>query len=396
MDLPVSKADLLSWGVSEIIGQPELEKALDSGVKLRVKLGIDPTSSDIHLGRGVPLWKLRMFQELGHHIDLIIGDFTGQIGDTSDKDAERPMLSEEAVKAHAEHYFEQVWMILDPEKKDQVSIHYNSEWLSKLTFLDVARFADSFSVNEFTKRELIGKRLEAGKRVSLREFLYPLMQGYDSIAVEADVELGGTDQRFNLLAGRTMQEAMGKKPQAIMTNPLVAGTDGRKMSSSWGNVIRLLDTPEDKFGKTMAIRDELITEYLQFLPPWAQPWSAEAVKERLAAGENPREIKIELAQALVALYHGEEAAVQARENWVRLMSEHATPEEMSELSLANVEDRSVVGILVASGLAKSKTEARDLIAQNGVRFEGETVEDATKELSAGVLQKGKRGFVRLV
>src|SRR3989338_4963827 len=232
--------DLLTRGVHEIIGRETLENKLASGNTLCVKLGIDPTSPNLHLGRSIPLLKLRDFQELGHKIVFIIGDFTGVIGDTSDKESERPMLAKDVVAENMRQYAKQAGKIIDLEKCE---VRYNSEWLGKLTYAEIGDQADAFSVAEFIARENIRRRLDAGTRVSLREMLYPLMQGYDSVAIDADVEVGGTDQRFNLFAGRVLQEKYKKEPQAIMTNPLVAGTDGRKMSSSWGNTVNIINAP---------------------------------------------------------------------------------------------------------------------------------------------------------
>ena len=252
--------EILTRGVSETIDKENLKKKLMSGRKLRVKLGIDPTSPNIHIGRSVVLLKLRDFQELGHQIILIIGDFTGMVGDTSDKDTERPMLSEEQVKKNMKSYVEQASKILDIKKAE---IEYNSKWLKRLGFGDIGRMANQFSLGEFIARENIRKRLDEQKPVSLRELVYPLMQGYDSVAIKADVELGGTDQRFNLLAGRTIQALYGQEPQDILMTNLIAGTDGRKMSSSWGNTINVTGEPKDMFGKVMSTTDELIIPYFE-------------------------------------------------------------------------------------------------------------------------------------
>ncbi len=255
--------DILTRGVEEVIDRQDLEAKLKSKKQLRIKLGIDPTSPNIHIGRAVVLWKLRAFQELGHKVVLIVGDFTGLVGDTSDKDAERPMLSEAVIKQNQKSYFEQTFKILDRTKTET---HYNSKWLKKLGFKDIAQMADLFGLHEMCARENIAKRLDAGKRVSLRELLYPLMQGYDSVAIKADVELGGTDQRFNLLAGRTIQPFYKQQAQNILMTTLMEGTDGRKMSSSWGNVINITDTPDEMFGKVMSIKDELIKKYFPSIP----------------------------------------------------------------------------------------------------------------------------------
>src|SRR3989344_1702721 len=243
---------LLERGVEEVIEKKHLETALRSGKKLRVKLGIDPTSPNIHIGRAVLLWKLRAFQDAGHTAIYIVGDFTGLVGDTSDKDSERPMLSQEEIKANMRTYFGQAYKILDKKKTE---VYYNSKWLKKLGFVEVAKMASLFGLHEFEAREVIARRMKAGKRVSFHELMYPLMQGYDSVMVRADVELGGTDQRFNLLTGRRIQELYGQKSQDIVMMDILEGTDGRKMSSSWGNVINIMDPPDEMFGKVMSIHD---------------------------------------------------------------------------------------------------------------------------------------------
>src|SRR3989338_4990264 len=250
--------ELLTRGVEEIIGREYLEAQLKSGKKLRVKLGIDPTSPHLHIGRSIPLLKMRDFQELGHQLVFIVGDATGVIGDTSDKDSERPMLEQKQVKENMKQYVAEAGKIIDMSKCE---VRHNSEWLGKLGYGEIGAQADLFSLHEFNARENIKRRLDAGTRVSLRELLYPLMQGYDSVAIKADVELGGTDQRFNLLAGRTLQQAYKQAPQHIIMGPLLEGTDGRKMSSSWGNTINLTDTPNDMYGKTMRVPDNLIIKY---------------------------------------------------------------------------------------------------------------------------------------
>ena len=397
MKLSFTEQDILEHGVAEIIGMEDLRARIKAGKKLQVKLGIDPTSPNIHLGRSTVLWRLRAFQELGHDIHFLIGDFTGQVGDTSDKDAERPMLSEETVKENLATYLDQAWMILNPAKKDQVHIHYNSEWLEGLSLGRISFMADAFSVNQFIKRELVAKRLESGSRISLREMLYPLMQGYDSVVLKADVELGGTDQRFNMLAGRTLQEQAGQPPQAVIMGTLISGTDGRKMSSSWGNVISLMDTPGDKFGKLMAVRDDIMGEYLLAMPISAQPFTAEALASRLAAGENPRNLKMELGQALVALYHGEAVAAAVKAAFIAQFSEGQKPTDIPELSLASLEIQNLLEALTAASLASSKTEARRLLEQRGVKVNDEVVQDPATALKPGdLLQVGKRHFLKLI
>ena len=383
--------ELLTRGVSEVIDREHLKKRLLAGEKLRVKLGIDPTSPNLHLGRSVPLLKLRDFQDLGCDVVFIVGDFTGQIGDTSDKESERPMLSEQDVQRNMESYLDQAAKILDPKKKPE--IHHNSEWLEKLSFQRVGALADSFSVAEFTARENIKKRLNEGKRVSLREMLYPLMQGYDSVEVNADVELGGTDQRFNLLAGRTLQKAWAQEPQDILMTNLILGTDGRKMSSSWGNTINLTDVPNDMFGKVMSIPDELIEGY--FVHCTRVPM--DEVK-KVVAEPNPRDAKLRLAKEIVTLYHGAAEATKAEEYFVETFSKGQVPSEMP--SVQAVEGMALTELLIAAGVATSKGEARRKIEQGGVSINEEKTDDFTvvisKQHDSSVVKVGKKDFFRIV
>lgn len=402
MNISFGVSDVLEHAVADAIDADVVRQALQEGKRLKVKLGIDPTSPDVHLGRSIPLWRLRAFQELGCEIHLIIGDFTGQVGDTSDKDSERPMLTEAQIAENMVRYEEQMWLILNPEKRDLVHIHKNSEWLSKLSFGELTHLADAFSVNSFIKRELVARRLEEGSRVSLREMLYPVMQGYDSLAVEADVELGGTDQRFNLLAGRTLQEQKGLKPQAIIMNTLIHGTDGRKMSSSWGNVIKLLDSPTDKFGKMMTVPDEVMGEYLLVLPRSTWPFTQEELAQRMST-ENPRDLKMQLAWTIVALYHGEEEANHVKEAYIKQFSEGQLPEDIEEVPLGHISlDQGtidLVGLLVHLNLAPSRSEARRLIEQGGVRINSEVqanVEQRVTPTPDMLIQVGKRNFRRIV
>jgi tyrosyl-tRNA synthetase len=402
MTISFTPEDVLEHAVAEIIGDGRIRSALAKGEKLRVKLGIDPTSPDVHLGRSIPLWRMRAFQELGCEIHIIIGDFTGQVGDTSDKDAERPMLSEATITENMARYEEQLWLILNPAKKEMVHIHRNSEWLAKLSFGELTHLADAFSVNTFIKRELIQRRIDAGSRVSLREMLYPLMQGYDSLAIEADVELGGTDQRFNLLAGRTLQEQKGLEPQSIIMNTLVNGTDGRKMSSSWGNVIKLLDTSVDKFGKTMTVPDDIMSDYLLFLPRSIWPFSQQDLAERMVT-ENPRDLKMSIAWTLVALYHGEDEADRVKEAYISQFSDGQLPEDIEEVPMKHIAldqgSIDLVGLLVHLNLAGSRGDARRLIEQGGVRIDSQVQSDIAHRVTptpAMLIQVGKRNFRRLV
>jgi tyrosyl-tRNA synthetase len=382
--------ELLNRGVEEIIDRKNLEKKLISGKRLRVKLGIDPTSANIHLGRSIPLLKLRDFQELGHKIILIIGDFTGLIGDTSDKESERPMLSENDIKKNLKTYIQQASKIIDISKAE---IYYNSKWLNKLNYMDIGRQADIFSMNEFISRDNIRRRLDIGKRVSLRELLYPLMQGYDSVEVKADVEIGGTDQRFNLLAGRDLQRLYNQEPQDILTNPLIEGLDGRKMSSSFGNTVNLFDAPNDMFGKIMSLKDEFIIKYFILLT--RIDWKLiKEYESHLKSGVNPRNIKEKLAVEIVRLYHSDKDANNANDNFIKTFSKKEIPKNISNFKPINY---NILAALVESKLTSSKSEARRVIAQGGVKVDNIVTKDFNYILSPGsVLQKGKINFIKIL
>lgn len=380
--------ELLTRGVERVVHQESLREKLCSGRKLRVKLGIDPTSPSIHLGRSIPLLKLRDFQELGHQIVLIVGDFTGIIGDTSDKESERPMLTREEVEKNKVTYLEQAGKILNVSK---VEFHHNAEWLESLTYREIGEHADCFSVADFIARENIRRRLDAGTRVSLREVLYPLMQGYDSVKVGADVELGGTDQWFNLLAGRALQERYGQVPQDILLTHLIEGTDGRKMSSSWGNTVTLTMEPSDMYGKVMSMKDESVGNYLTMCTRIPLPEVAAMVRE--AETGNPRDVKMRLAREIVRMYHGEEAAEGAEVAFVETFQKKGIPEDLTEVEVPYTEG------LVAGGIVASKSELRRLLDAGGVR-NAETDEKLTEipeSVEAPVTLKiGKRRFVKLL
>jgi tyrosyl-tRNA synthetase len=381
---------ILTRGVSEAIDRENLKKRLLSGKQLRAKLGFDPTSPNLHLGRSVVLLKLRDFQELGHKIVFIVGDFTGTIGDTSDKDSERPMLSEQTVKANLKTYIQQVGKLLDIK---QVEVQYNSKWLKKLTFAEIGQQADQFSLAEFIARENIKKRLDAGKRVSLRELLYPLMQGYDSVAVKADVELGGTDQRFNLLAGRKLQSHYGQPAQDILMTNLILGTDGRKMSSSWGNTINLLDEPKEMYGKVMSIPDALIISYFVHCTRYPMEKIAEFEKQLAAGKVNPKEIKSVLAREITTLFWGKKGGDEGQKYFATVFENKENPEQILSFRLAG---KTLTEVLVQSKLAASNSEARRLIEQGGIKIDKQTITDPNFKVKPGsIVQKGKRGFVKV-
>ena len=387
--------ELLERGVDEVIIKDQLRQKLLSGQKLRIKLGIDPTSPNLHLGRSIPLLKLRDLQQLGHQIVLIVGDFTGVIGDTSDKDSERPMLSPEKIQANMAQYLKQAGQLID---LDSCEFHYNSEWLGKLTYSQIGEQADQFSVAEFIARDNIRRRLEAGSRVSLREMLYPLMQGYDSVIVKADVELGGTDQRFNLLAGRKLQEHFGQQPQNIIMTELAEGTDGRKMSSSWGNTINFTDEPQAMYTKIMGIGDDLIVKY--FILMTRRPLSqVKEYEQAIKGGANPRDAKMALAKEIVNIYHGQIAADQAEEYFIKVVQQKSLPEDIATIALTKG-DWPIIDLLLDIKAATSRGEARRLIDQGGVKLAEQTITDSQLlvKLSAKpvLLQKGKKQYWYLV
>jgi len=386
--------EVLERGVEEVINKEHLRKKLGSGKQLRIKLGIDPTSPNIHIGRAVPLFKLRDFQELGHKVVLIIGDFTGIIGDTSDKDSERPMLTEKEVKENLKNYIQQAGKVIDIKKCE---VRYNSEWLGKLGYHEIGKQANVFSLNEFISRENIKKRLDAGRRISLRELLYPLMQGYDSVAIKADVEIGGTDQRFNLLAGRELQRYYNQEPQDIMTNPLIDGLDGRKMSSSWGNTINLLDSANEMYGKIMSLRDELIIKYF-ILTTRLDLAEIEKYQKELKAGANPRDFKMKLAYEIVKIYYGEKKAKEAQGYFIKTVQKKEIPNEIKTIKLT-AGRINIIELLVAANLVQSRTEAKRLIAQGGIKVDGKVVDMySVFEITNNklLIQRGKRQFVRIV
>lgn len=383
--------ELLTRGVNEVIDIVHLKQSLLSGKKLRVKFGIDPTSPNIHLGRAVPLLKLRDFQQLGHQVVFIIGDFTGVIGDTSDKETERPMLSEKEVEKNMKTYITQAGKILDIKKTE---IHYNSKWLAKLGYTEIGRQANQFSLAEFINRENIKKRLTENTRVSLREVLYPLMQGYDSVVIKADVEIGGTDQRFNLLAGRRLQIYYKQQPQDILLLNLILGTDGRKMSSSWGNTINLTDNPTDMYGKIMSLPDDLMVSYFVHCTRVPIEEIKEYSRQLQKKETNPRDIKMKLAYEITKMYWGKGKAARAQDFFINVFQKRQIPSQIPEMKLAN---KNIIEILVESKLVKSKSEAQRLVEQKGIKVDGKILESSKKVIGSGsVIQKGKRHFIKII
>ncbi|MGH3051463.1 MAG: tyrosine--tRNA ligase [Gaiellaceae bacterium] len=373
----------LTRNAVDVLPEGGLEQKLALGRPLRAKLGIDVTSPDIHVGRAIPLQRMRNFQDEGHTGVLIVGDYTTRIGDPSGRSAERPVLSDEEIDTNAKTYLEQAMVILDP---DRTEVRFNGEWLAKLTYADVVRLARTMTVARVLERDDFANRYAAGEPISISELLYPLMQGYDSVAIEADVELGGTDQLYNLLAGRDVMEAYGLEPQVALTTPLLLGLDGRKMSASLGNYIGLTDAPEEQFGKTMRISDELLPEYYRLV------LEADDDPARLDA----MEAKLQLARFVVGRSHGEEAARRAEAHFTRVVREGQAPEEVRESSLPDG-DPVHMPVLIRDEFGLSTSEARRLISQGGVKLNGDVVADLDvprSALAGALLQVGKRQFVR--
>jgi tyrosyl-tRNA synthetase len=393
--------DLIKYGAVEIIPEDELVKKIERSIKtgkpLKVKLGCDPTKPDLHLGHSVVLRKLRHFQELGHIAVLIIGDFTAMIGDPSGRSKTRPQLSFEETRVNGQTYFEQAKKILLPER---VEIRYNSEWLGKMTFEDVIRLASKYTVARMLERDDFSKRYKSGEPISIHELLYPLAQAMDSVAIEADVELGGTDQKFNLLVGRDIQREFGQEPQVIITMPLLVGTDGvEKMSKSLDNYIAFNDPPFEMYGKTMSIPDELIYDYF-LLTTDLSPTEIENIKKQLNdPSVNPRDLKRRLAWELVRMYHGVEEANKAQEEFDKIFVRKEIPEELEEFEIEQGDGKiRIVELLVQTGLANSKSEAKRLIQLGGVSIDGVKINDidATVGLDKSfVIKVGKRKFLKI-
>jgi len=389
-------------GSAEVVPAEELERKLTLGRPLRVKLGLDPTAPVVTLGWAVVLHKLRQFQDAGHTAVLIVGDFTAQVGDPSGKTETRPRLSEEEVRGYAERLLDQFWRILDPERTE---VRYNAEWLEPMSMEEILRLSASTTVARMLERDDFAKRYAEGKPISIMEFLYPLLQGMDSVAVEADVELGGRDQTFNLLVGRDLQREFDQEPQVALTTPLLVGTDGvQKMSQSLGNYIGITDPPDEMFGKLVRVPDELIATYrLLALDFFRNPTEAERVEKGLKDGSlDPWDEKRRLAREVVDLYHGQGSGAAAEERFDRVHREHELPEEVPEVAIPAdvvVDGRVYLPKLLAVlGLADSATRARSVLDQGGVRLDGQPLQELevpVERLRGAVLQVGRRRFVRL-
>ncbi len=387
--------EIIRRGAEEILVESELEKKLKRGKPLRIKAGFDPTAPDLHLGHTVLINKLRQFQELGHEVLFLIGDFTGMIGDPTGKSQTRPPLTPEEVRENAKSYTEQVFKILDPDKTQVV---FNSQWMSEIGAAGIIQLAAKHTVARMLERDDFSKRYKSGQPIAVHEFLYPLIQGWDSVALKADVELGGTDQKFNLLVGRQLQEQEGMEPQVVLTMPILEGLDGvQKMSKSLGNYIGITDPPDDMFGKIMSISDDLMWRYFELLS-FRSLDAIIQLRKRMDSGENPRDIKFQLGQELVGRFHSDAAAEKAKQNFVNRFQKGALPDEIPECQLQTGESVPIANALRDAGLVSSTSEAMRMIKQGAVRIDGEKVSDRGLVLAPGsdsVCQVGKRKFARI-
>lgn len=395
MDIQASLA-LIKRGCEELLIEAELVGKLRKGIPLKVKAGFDPTAPDLHLGHTVLINKLRHFQTLGHRVQFLIGDFTGMIGDPTGKNATRPPLSSEAIRENAQTYQEQVFKILDPDKTD---IHFNSSWFDQLGAAGIIKLAAQHTVARMLERDDFSKRYRNNQPIAIHEFLYPLCQGYDSVALQSDIELGGTDQKFNLLVGRELQRAAGMSPQCILTMPLLEGTDGiNKMSKSLGNYIGINEKPQEIFGKLMSVSDELMWRYYDLLS-FQSVADIAKLRQEVTAGRNPRDVKVALAQEIVARFHGQAAATLALADFEARFKQGAMPEDMDTLTLpCPPGGYPIPQLLRDAGLTASSSEAIRMIGQGGVKVDGAKVEDKSLLLQTGaplVLQVGKRKFARV-
>ncbi len=394
--------DIIKRGASEIIPEEDLVRKLERSIKLdkplNIKLGCDPSRPDLHLGHSVVLRKLRQFQDLGHQAILIIGDFTGMIGDPSGKSKTRPSLTLEETHQNGESYFDQASIILDPQKAKML---YNSEWLNKMNFAEVIRLASKYTVARMLERDDFTLRYKSGEAISVHEFLYPLAQAMDSVAIKADVELGGTDQKFNLLVGRDIQREFGLEPQITLTMPILIGTDGtEKMSKSLGNYIGISDSPKEIFGKTLSIPDALLSTYFELATDVPKEKLASIKKSLADSSINPRDIKRELARTIVRMYYSQEAGEQAEEEFDRIFISKNVPSDIETLKLTASQAASNVGTLISEvKLASSKSEARRLIEQGGVSIDGERITDfnaAVPVKEEFIIKVGKRKFLKIL
>lgn len=383
-------SELLTRAVEEVVPRPLAEEKLKSGKPMRLYFGIDPTGAQLHLGHSVPLRKMRAFQDAGHHVILVIGSFTAMVGDPSGRDEMRQALSEDDVKRNFETYIDQAQHILDMKK---LEVRYNHEWLSKLTFKEILALTSHFTVQQMMQRDMFKRRMKEDKDISVTEFLYPLMVGYDSVILDVDVELGGNDQLFNMLAGRKLQTAFGKRDKFVLTTKLIEGTDGRKMSKTYDNCIYVTDSPADMYGKTLSIKDELITVYMECCTDIPMSEIKDAEKQ-MKKGANPKDFKVRLAKELVTMYHGKDAAEKAEQGFTNMFKKGEAPEDMPELKVKK--GVLLIDALVESKLVTSKSEAKRLIEQKGITVNDQIVTEMDAKAASGVVKIGKRKFLRLV
>lgn len=382
--------DLLTRAVGSVIPKKLAEDKLASGQKLRIYLGIDPTGSRLHLGHAVALRKMQAFVDAGHHVIFLIGSFTAMIGDPSGRDTQREPLTAEQVRENFRTYKEQASKVLD---FSCVEIRQNNEWLDTVTLKDLVGLAGNFTVQQMMQREMFEKRIEEGKPIGVHEFLYPVMVGYDSVVLDVDCEMGGTDQEFNMLAGRTLQKAFGKREKFILTTKLLEGTDGRKMSKTYDNCIWLEDSAKDMYGKLMSVNDNLIAQYMECCTNIPME-EISTIEKAMTKGENPKAFKMRLARDVVSLYHGDAAAAEAEGEWTRVFSQHELPEDMEEIAAKKGE---LLGdVLVRATLISSKSDFRRLIDQKGIHLNNKVVQDVNATVEEGVVKVGKRRFGRIV
>lgn len=389
---------LLNRGVVDLIPKTLCEKKIRNGERMRIYLGVDPTGPDIHLGHAVHLRKLRAFQDLGHEVVLVIGDFTARIGDPTDRQAARQPMTADQVRVNMRLYKKQASTILDfsATHKSPARIVYNIQWLAKLKFADIIDLAHYFTVQQLLERDMFAERLKTARPIHLHEFLYPVMQGYDSVALDVDMETGGTDQLFNMLAGRTLMQKMSGKEKIVMTHELLEGLDGRKMSKSYGNIVGIADAPDVMFGKIMSLADKLVPKYFLLCTDVSQK-DVRVIEQRLQKGENPRDIKMELAEMIVAIYHSPKKALRAREMFIHVVQQKNIPRHIALFhSLAS--SMNGVDLLVAAKFVSSRAEARRLIQQGGVRVNGKKITNAVESIvlkDNDIIQVGKRRFVQI-
>ncbi|KKY01882.1 MULTISPECIES: tyrosine--tRNA ligase [Paraclostridium] len=394
---------IIKKGAAEIISEEDIVKKLEKSAKenkpLTIKLGLDPSAPDIHLGHTVVLRKMKAFQDLGHQVVIIIGDATGMIGDPTGKSAVRKQLSHDQVLENARTYQEQIFKILDREK---TIVKFNSEWLQTMNFMDVANLASKYTVARMLERDDFKKRFASNQSISIHEFFYPLMQGYDSVAIKADIEMGGTDQKFNILMGRTLQKEYDQEPQIALLMPIIEGTDGvKKMSKSLGNYIGISEAPNDMYGKTMSIPDELIIRYFELVTD-EHPDSIEAMKSDIEQDKvNPRDLKMKLAKEVVKLYHGEEKALEAEQYFKSVFQKKNIPDDIAEMEVSIEESEEglffIPKLVTGLKLSPSTSEARRLLKQGGIKLNGEKVENDKIALQTGdIIQVGKRKFAKII